>query len=244
MPAVKLYTAPSKAVRGNKRKRTSGGTNRTYGLPHNMVGPTGALQSLAGRQFLSTSVIVPLKFAQSGSLSTALSAFGSQQRFRLGSLYDPDYTGAGNQPAPYTQLSALYAKYKVLSVDYYIMFTTLGGTNDIKCALTVAPGTQGSLASQPSKFVNEFRGGQWGPLGPSGASRYCVLKGSIDLHTLFGVSKAAYLAEEDYGADVSTNPVEDSILSLAVCCFDGTASIACSVDVTLTYKAKFYDRLI
>ncbi len=43
-------------------------------------------------------------------------------QFRLNSLFDPDYTGLGHQPAFRDQWNALYTKYRVVKTTWHITF--------------------------------------------------------------------------------------------------------------------------
>lgn len=44
--------------------------------------------------------------------------------FNLGSIFDPDYTGVGHQPAFHDQWATLYNRYRVIGVRYKVIFRT------------------------------------------------------------------------------------------------------------------------
>lgn len=60
------------------------------------------------------SIIRKLRYQYNGTLTPAAAGAADVQVFRLNSLYDPDFTGAGNQPRYFDQYMALYDKYLVL----------------------------------------------------------------------------------------------------------------------------------
>lgn len=181
-------------------------------------------------------------YCQNYTLSSGTAVLGTQQVFRMNSLYDPDYTGAGHQPYGYDQVSGLYQNYRVDSCKFDIVFTTPGAANDMICVATVAPGTDASLTGATLFTVPEKPGGIWGILSSSG-DRRCVLRGKFDNNVICGVPKAKYVAEDNFASPVSTNPSQNILLTTNVGCVDGTASVSCAVLIVITYTAVLYDRV-
>lgn len=169
--------------------------------------------------------------------------YGSEQRYNLNSLYDPDYTGSGHQPYGFDQIMATYNKYRVNRVSYKITFTTPGADADMLCTATVAPGTSASIAAAAPSTPLEWPNATHGHLSSQG-SRICVLTGTIDLHTLIGVTKQRYDADDIFVGSVSANPTQLALLSYAVASYSGSGSQACSTLIELEYEAVIYDRVV
>lgn len=175
-------------------------------------------------------------------MSTGTALLGTQQAYRLNSVYDPDYTGAGHQPYGFDQLSGLYNKYRVDRVKFEIIYTTPGGTHDMLCVATVSPGTTSSLTGATLYAGQERPGGIWGLLSPNGERR-CVLKGAYDLNVVCGVPKQKYVSDDEYSSSISSNPTQLALLTHAVGCADGTAAISAVAVVVITYDVVFFDRI-
>lgn len=166
---------------------------------------------------------------------------GTQQVMRLNSLYDPDYTGSGHQPYGFDQMSGMYQKYRVDHVDFQVLFTTPGAANDMLCLATVAPNTTSNLTGVAMYAAQERPNSIVGHLSSQG-ERKCVLNGSFDLHTLCGVPKAKYVAEEQYSAAINADPTVVPLLTFAVGSYSNAVSQACSVQVVLSYRATLFQR--
>lgn len=187
------------------------------------------------------------KYSSLHQLATAASPsagyFGSEQRFNLNGMYDPDYTNAGHQPYGFDQIMATYNKYRVNRASYKISFTTPGADADVLCAASVSPGTSASLAGIAPATPIEWPNATHGHLSSQG-SRLCVLSGSIDIHTLLGVSKQRYDSDDIYVGTTSANPTQVALLSLAIASYSGSGSQACSALVELEFEALVFDRIV
>lgn len=169
--------------------------------------------------------------------------YGSEVRYNLNGLYDPYYTGAGHQPYGYDQVFALYNKYRVERVSYRVTITTPGAAADMICAASVSPGSSASIAGIAPAGPLEWPNSTHGHLSSAG-SRICVLTGTIDLHTLVGVAKAKYDADDTYCGTVGANPSQLALLSFAVGSYSGSASQGASALVELEYDAVAFERVI
>lgn len=178
------------------------------------------------------------------NLTTGSGVYGTEQRFRLNSLYDPDYTTViFDHSVKFLSIyAAQYQQYRVDEVDWELVFTTPGSEVDVLCSATMTPNTSGSLAGASRYFALQSPEAQTGLLSPTGERR-CTLRGTIKLHQLFGVERVKYISEDDYSSGIGTNPAAAALLSCAVIATNGGAAIACSVVATIKYKTKLYNRL-
>lgn len=232
---------PNKYARRRTFKRRGG--------QRGIVDQTGSSQNpfVALKAPLSTNNPFPVvmlrkhKYAEYFNMSSGNFLLGTQQAFRLNSVYDVNYTGAGHQPYGHDQMALLYGKYRVLKTTVQLLFTTPGAANDMICAESVAPNTTSGLTGTQLWEPVERPGGSWGHL-PTSGDRRCILKRTYNMHTICGVSKAAYLAEDRYAADVGSNPTQDILLTTAVGCFDGTNAVACVLQAVFEFEVLWYNR--
>jgi len=100
-----------------------------------------------------------LFFTQSVSISIT-GGVGSAQLWRGNSLYDPDYTGTGNQPRWFDQLMAVYSTYEVLYSQAEVIVTKETGTTLNTIRVAFAP--YGVLDSVTPVFedISEASNGQ------------------------------------------------------------------------------------
>jgi len=85
---------------------------------------------------------ITLKFTQLSELSGA--AFG-EYVYSGNSLFDPDSTGIGSQPAGFDEWSAFYARYRTLGSRIVVKFTNHGTSVGVFCS--VFPSLQSAGAS-------------------------------------------------------------------------------------------------
>lgn len=147
-----------------------------------------------------------------GSLPT-----GSSYAFRMNSAYDPDFTGIGEQPYQWDQVSAMYSQYIVKGVYIDLSFNdptssglwvgysihTATTTND-----TPAGKTLGDVMSRPV-----FR---FAPLTDYG-NQVVTMREHVPMHQVFGLTKGQYMNVVDqFGAATSTNPLSVAFLDLGL----------------------------
>lgn len=183
--------------------------------------------------------ITKMKYAE----AVTVSGIGLQSyRWRLNSLYDPNFSGGGHQPYGFDQLcgpagTALYNRYRVFKVDYVLTVAN----DDYNIHYAVLPSNE---TVPPINNVSEARENprcQYAVQNVGGTLK--KITGSIYLPALTGRTKDQYMAEENYGGTYNTNPFE-------VCQFncyaqglndDAGTSMAHTFNLLLVYHAEFYD---
>lgn len=162
------------------------------------------------------------KYSDVASTSTANPFW----RFNLNSIYDPNRTGTGHQPYGFDQLSALYNRYRVIACSYTvscsstaspIRFGTYVGNDSVSFT------TMSELCENPrSRFMVQ---------NPGGNLRQ--IHGKCYLPALVGRTKAQYMADDRFQADVGSSPLEQAILHVQA----GTTNDATQpVDITITME--------
>lgn len=172
--------------------------------------------------------ITKMKYSQTFTLSS----LNFIQQFNLNSLWDPDRTGLGHQPHGFDELAALYRRYRVINCSY---------------AVNAASGSAIRLVAHPTNAtpsvlsisdVCERPRAKWVIQHPGGST--ATLKGNCYLPSLEGRTKAQYMADDRYQAEVTTSPLELALLSIyGKALDDGSVDIACVI--TLNFTVEFFD---
>lgn len=180
-------------------------------------------------------------YASTHVLTTgAAGVYGTEQVFRLNSLYDPDFTGAGHQPYGFNQMEALYGLYKVYGVKISIVFANatadsmiLGATIQPSNATTTLTGKAVDVVKeQPMAITRMF----------SSSDPY-TLNQYIHMHKLEGVRKQQYDYEmSDYAAVPTANPTQNPWLRVAVADARGNAGATCVCRVLLKFYTVWTNR--
>lgn len=185
-----------------------------------------------------------LKYTQSNILTGGTAGvMGTEQVFRLSSLYDPDFTGTGHQPYGFDQLAALYKKYMVSDVLVKVTFMN-PGVNGVACAATIQSSQDAlALTGYSPEAVGE-RSNVWiRPLNATG-DQIVTFQQKVPLNVLEGLTRPQYLADTDnYGANVGSNPTLWTTLRVADGSFVNASASAVTVFVELTFDCRFFERI-
>ena len=180
-------------------------------------------------------------YCEAFTLSTGLAVYGSAYNIRLNSIYDPNQTGAGHTVYGYSNIAALYNKYRVDMVEWEIVLTTPGGTNDQYITATVAPNTSGSIGGATIYNPMEDPSSVTGLMSSSG-DRRAIISGVVDCATACGVSKAKYRADDTFSSGIASNPAQILYLNFATCAADGTNGLSSQALLRMTFHYYVYDR--
>jgi hypothetical protein len=161
----------------------------------------------------------------------------------MNSLYDPDFTGSGNQPEYFDQLAALYNRYRVYgsAIKVTCIPFTAGTQNNVPVNVVLVPSAQ-SLAS----YGIEDAAGL-----PRAQNR--VSTGNMDYKNQTMVashSVSEILGVKDVeGADrlqalVSSSPAEECLWSVVARSADNTTAASLAISVRITYDCEFFDRQV
>jgi len=185
-----------------------------------------------------------LVYSQAITLTAgSVGLFGTEQVFRLNSLYDPDFTGTGHQPYGFDQLLALYNYYKVSAVDIKLTFSD-PSADGMFVASMVQPSTATyGLSSQTIATVTEKAGSLVRPLNNTGAQKV-VIHHKLAIPAIENISMTQFLADyTNFSSSAGMgNPTVTPWLRCANAC--GTASATCTLLVELAFDAEFWDRVV
>lgn len=159
--------------------------------------------------------------------------------YRLNSLFDPDLTGTGQQPAGFDEYANLYHRYLVRTchIDVEIQDTT--GISSFAVV------SAGNTSSSPTD-VTDMRAKMSNPYSWHGtflaSAKVIRFVKKLDLAQITGVTKTKYNSDDKYQATVTNNPDEVIDLTIAHIGSAGAGNVAALYKVVLTYNVMFFDR--
>lgn len=180
-----------------------------------------------------------LRYNQS-PIVTSVTGIGQNYLFRGNSIFDPDLTGVGAQPAYYQELQQIYFRYRVHACRLKLDIIPTGNylTDCVVAALpTTSPMTTTvtleSLKAQ--KFVKHgFVGNGMRPL---------TLRMNVGTGEIFGQPVQVVNLDDQYTADVTTNPARTWIFQFACQNVDLTSTAVVRANFQLEYDVTLYNRI-
>lgn len=187
---------------------------------------------------------VKLRYAYNFQLASAAGfalLFGTEQVFRLNSLFDPDLTNVGHQPYGFDQLKLMYGSYRVRACHVDIEFFG-SNTDDLVCAFTVQSGQNTTaLGGSALDAAHERQSVLTRPLPINGQNRWRHRE-SFPIHAIAGLPRTVTDNDDAYQALVGANPASQCYLRIAVAT-QVNVTKACQCSVLLTYDAVMFDRI-
>lgn len=169
------------------------------------------------------------------TLSTA--AF-TGARYRLSSLFDPEFTGVGHQPRGFDELAAIYDKYRVMGTALRIQpAVTAGPGNTAFVCVQAYPWSQGNVSS-----FNEAKEATNSTAILVSQDKPRTLKFYFPTYKSLGVPRRDFLSDEAFAAAVSTNPSNSAMLHLGVASPDQSTTTTVTCNLTFTFYCQFSER--
>jgi len=169
--------------------------------------------------------------------------YGTEYIYRLNSLYDPDFSGAGAQPYSMDQVALLYRKYLVSAVKIEIVISDPSEDGLVVGALLQPSNGSYTLTGKDPSDITERPMCCVRNLNNSG-SQVVVIKQFIKLHKLEGLSPVQWECSlANYAAAFGANPSLSPYIRLAVANIRSTGSGSVVVRPKITYYCKFWERI-
>jgi len=180
-----------------------------------------------------------LRYNQS-PIVTSITGIGQSYLFRGNSIFDPDLSGVGAQPAYYPELQQIYFRYRVHACRCRLIITpTTNTTTD--CVLAALPTTSPmtvSVTLESLKAQNYVRKGMvmYGGV---------PLKLNMNIGTaeIFGLPNSVIDADDTFWGDNTTNPGRTWIYQFACQNVDLASSAAIRVNFELDYEVTLFNRI-
>lgn len=164
------------------------------------------------------------------SLDPGLGA-GASFVFSASSLYDPNVTSTGHQPAKFDQLMELFEEYCVYGCKYKFNFQSTETTNaqivGVQVSDVVDTSTDYRVYIENGNCQSAFVG------GTSNNSLVCI-EGYVDIPKMHGVSLQALLTDDVYRAGSGSSPSENIFIKSFASGWntENTAAVRCYVELT------------
>lgn len=177
-----------------------------------------------------------LKYFDQANVSGTI---GGSQVCNINSLFDPDNTGGGHQPAGFDQLAAFYYYYRVIACTVHASVTA-SDSNSRPIAMTIL-GTDDATA--PASFVQAAEQPGASPVYYQAyTAEQKVLSYRFDMAALNGQTMAEFLGDDTTKAAVTASPSDLMFAKIVVAYADATASaFTCVINWTLEFECQFED---
>jgi hypothetical protein len=186
--------------------------------------------------------MVTLPYVYNSTLTAGSSnVFGTEVIFRLNSIYDPLYSGAGTYPNGYAAWSGFYADYRVHQVMIDLTFTDPSADGMIVGALVQYSNDTFSLGGNSIATADALQRSDIRPLNNTGEQTVRISR-KFNLWDCDGNTRLQWLANPGYQAVFGQNPTLTPFLRIAVASLP-SATPTCSVLVRLTFYAELFDRI-
>jgi hypothetical protein len=187
-----------------------------------------------------------LRWSKYGTLETAAGTATSQV-FRLSSLYDPDFTGAGSQPRYYDTLcaasggSAPYGYYRVRKCHYRVTFVNNNTTSATASLGFVQPYFTNTLSATCTldKYFDAPNCDTVVVSANTNPNMSQVVEGTIDIARFLGIKDIE--DEQDLWGAYNSNPAVNVFLNVGVRAQDDTQVGTIRYIVQLVWEVDFFD---
>lgn len=177
-------------------------------------------------------------YSMSTTLTSTLSP--AYNIFRLNSLYDPDYTGAGGQPLARDQWANFYNRYLVYGVSYKVTFINTSTSEQVYCWVVPKNVTAVSTSAQVL-FEKPYAKNRI--LGVESGKSIGTIKGYASAAKALGYTKQQYQSEKANSSEFNSNPASEGFLHVYSQAADETTSVTVRIRVVLTYYVCLSERL-
>lgn len=172
---------------------------------------------------------------------------GTQHRWSLNNLHDPNVTGSGHQPYGWDALKVAYNRYKVNGCFVKLEIYNIQTISAIQFIYGITNPSEFASFSFSTKDPEEL---SEKPMAESviiqnvGAGKK-IVKFYMPIYKAFQVSKLQYMSDLDNTtASTDSYPGSQAGLNMAVADPNDGSSGSCRVKVSLTYYATLYQREI
>jgi hypothetical protein len=186
-----------------------------------------------------------LRYGQAFTLTAgAAGVFGTEQVFRLNSLYDPDLTGTGHQPYGFDTLATLYFHYKVHAVTVSLRFSDPSADGIICGANFQNPGVTTTVTGVSPDVVMERPGMMIRDINNTG-SQVVNFTQTFQMWQLCNVTKQQFDADtSQFESAYNTNPALTPYVRIAIAALDQSSTPTVRVQCDLAFHCHFKLRQI
>jgi hypothetical protein len=187
---------------------------------------------------------VRLKYAMQTAQTSIVTTGAFSYVFRGNSVFDPDFTSTGGQPANFDDWAALYGNYRVFgsSIEVHVLTSTSG----TECTSWVVAPRHSSTSLSSSSFYDAVA------MPYARCNMYNIYRtGAPDSHfkmnmtsaRFLGLSPTEFLGRDDCTAAVGANPALPWYWHVAAINVDTSVTSEVAIQVTIVYDVEFFNRL-
>lgn len=164
--------------------------------------------------------------------------------FRANSLYDPNHTGVGHQPAGFDQWMDRYNHYTVLGSKMTAQFINPGETHltpGYAGIILTANETDASSFTDINNLLESRLSTKFRPAGLvlGNTNSTTILKSTFSARKFFHISKATMVGNTNYSGTSGADPTEGAYFSLCYASINGNDPEQITVRVSIDYYAVF-----
>lgn len=210
-------------------------------------GRKGKYNKTYSKKQVSLPTIVPdrsyLKFRYTTYINQVISNGNYYQGvYRANSLYDPDFQVGGRQPIGYNIWSQFYEKYCVHGSKIKVSLTNIGaGTN---CYVVIIPENSPSVPFTNITELTMYPYARYCTASQATGMDRARTKHYMSTKKIFGVHKAAVLADQNYASLTSTNPANVWYWNIFIDTPDSQKATNVQVKIDITYYCEMYSRYV
>jgi len=149
-------------------------------------------------------------------------------------VFDPDFTGIGNQPLGHDQWAAFYRRYRVLA-SKITLYCSSQDTGDSVVMYVLPLNTSSAFATRET--ILEQIGAKQQILSITSGQNRGVLESYMSTNAIRGVPKDSIRTDADYSANIANNPALEWFWHFGA--FD-TSNALDGINVDLMVKAEYY----
>lgn len=228
-------------MQGKRNKQNKkNGRGKKYSAPRTPAGPIGTVTvpRSPGMAAFPVALRTKLRYFFTFNNGTAAALAYGEYAFRSNSLYDPDYTGVGSQPAGFAALATLYGKYRVLSAD--VTYTVVNDTGATVSVVFFQRDTTSSYATITAAVQQGFA--KTAMLSDqSGGKNQHTFRVKINPWVVLGITKQRYMNDDQFAASVTASPAISSYFGLGLSAI--TTAVNVQQQVSVVFDAVLFDRV-
>jgi hypothetical protein len=171
-----------------------------------------------------------LPYAQFGTLVEGGAGIGVNYTFRLNDVFDPDFSGTGQQPLGLDQYAQMYGRYRVHSFSYEVTFGSRSAAPVWGGVYTSPQSTLPAAAVAWSVVNDSVKSGAMG--NASGSNNILMLTGKVNIAEVLGISQKEFMSDMDFSATVLSNPARMAYLHIWV--------IGRAVPAVVDFRVRLY----
>lgn len=188
-----------------------------------------------------------LKYMDYFNLATGGAAAFQTTSFRANGAYDPVAGVGGGSCSGFSQLAAIYGKYKVIGSRIRIMaYNTCASPIIISIfargSSGSAPGSPTEVQQKSFEFGRDVRAKTLVPYGSGTGYPRCSLS---FYRTTKSIEGNQSVTDEDYSATTGTNPLKGTYWDVNLCSLDGAAfNTTANAVIQITYYIRFSELIV